>query len=247
MGCCAEVAGRRVRCLRSQALSVSAISTDFWPRGSDLQMDHVLRGALSSEHRRRHQTRSSTMPAMLSKLALCATYSGLAAGFSPMPTPTVRPGVARSGRAEMIRMAEAVKGKRGVDLDMYRNIGIMAHVDAGKTTASRGRLPLIASSKLSLALGRRQRGDRLERPLPQRGLWHAETVEARVALVSLQVLAQRVRRAHIDADARHTLVHVQVDKVAPLDQAGGWVARSPLPRHYAARERLGCRPPPAIE
>jgi len=47
-----------------------------------------------------------------------------------------RPAAATPARAAAVRMAEATKTGRSVDLSMYRNFGIMAHIDAGKTTTT---------------------------------------------------------------------------------------------------------------
>eukprot|EP00316_Scyphosphaera_apsteinii_P011590 CAMPEP_0119298964 /NCGR_PEP_ID=MMETSP1333-20130426/1088_1 /TAXON_ID=418940 /ORGANISM="Scyphosphaera apsteinii, Strain RCC1455" /LENGTH=742 /DNA_ID=CAMNT_0007300221 /DNA_START=98 /DNA_END=2326 /DNA_ORIENTATION=+ len=40
------------------------------------------------------------------------------------------------GQAPVVNMAAAVDVARSVELDMYRNVGIMAHIDAGKTTTT---------------------------------------------------------------------------------------------------------------
>ena len=70
------------------------------------------------------------------KLTILALAFGAAAAFLPArdlrasvkassrPTWTQRNGVSMS--------ATATGGKRAVSLDMYRNIGIMAHIDAGE-------------------------------------------------------------------------------------------------------------------
>ena len=67
---------------------------------------------------------------MLALQAWTAAY-----GFTP-GIASAKPVAPATGRAAMISMAEAVKGKRSVDLAMYRNFGIMAHIDAGKTTTT---------------------------------------------------------------------------------------------------------------
>ena len=47
-----------------------------------------------------------------------------------------RPATAMPARAQAVRMAETATTGRSVDLSMYRNFGIMAHIDAGKTTTT---------------------------------------------------------------------------------------------------------------
>merc|ERR1719331_976648 len=61
-----------------------------------------------------------------------ASVALYALGYTPgMPRSAVP-----SARASAVRMAEATKTGRAVDLSMYRNFGIMAHIDAGKTTTT---------------------------------------------------------------------------------------------------------------
>jgi len=49
-----------------------------------------------------------------------------------LAVPAQRPDVARTS----VSMAAPVAAGRKVDIDMYRNVGIMAHIDAGKTTTT---------------------------------------------------------------------------------------------------------------
>ncbi len=69
---------------------------------------------------------------MLYKVVTAATIVASAHGYAPT---TTRPAVTAQ-RAGGTVMNTATATKREVDLSMYRNFGIMAHIDAGKTTTT---------------------------------------------------------------------------------------------------------------
>ncbi|PRW60325.1 elongation factor G- chloroplastic [Chlorella sorokiniana] len=65
-------------------------------------------------------------------------FSGLskAQGFAAQGVQCLRSQAARKAASRGQPAVVCMAGKREVPLDMYRNIGIMAHIDAGKTTTS---------------------------------------------------------------------------------------------------------------
>ena len=69
---------------------------------------------------------------MLYKLAAASAIVASAHAFTPASA--ARP-AARAGRASAVSMAADTATKREIDLAQYRNFGIMAHIDAGKTCA----------------------------------------------------------------------------------------------------------------
>ena len=69
---------------------------------------------------------------MLYKLTI-ATAITSAWAYSPA---ALQPPRAAAHRAGSVQMAASTATKREVDLSMYRNFGIMAHIDAGKTTTT---------------------------------------------------------------------------------------------------------------
>merc|ERR1719285_958108 len=60
----------------------------------------------------------------------------LALGFASPVSYVLNAPKATASRSDAVRMAAATDTKRSVDLSMYRNVGIMAHIDAGKTTTT---------------------------------------------------------------------------------------------------------------
>merc|ERR1719453_1537907 len=55
--------------------------------------------------------------------------------FTTGPTHSVAGASAMHKQQSAVRMAAVAEGRK-VDLSMYRNVGIMAHIDAGKTTTT---------------------------------------------------------------------------------------------------------------